>query len=35
MKYVPEQEIQQQFDTIMQEMNAEIRALSEGGEYNA
>ena len=35
MKYVPEKEIQQQFDTIMQEMNAEIRALSEGGEYNA
>ena len=35
MKYTPEPEIRPQYDAIMQEMNAQIRALCEGGMQNA
>ena len=32
LKYVPEEEVQAQYDTIMKDMNDQIRALTEGGE---
>ena len=35
LKYVPEDEVQVQFDAIMQELNDQIRALTEGGEQHA
>mgnify|MGYP000899852149 FL=1 len=35
LKYVPEEEVQAQFDAIMQELNDQIRALTEGGEQHA
>ena len=35
LKYVPEQEVQTQFDAIMIELNDQIRALTEGGEQHA
>ena len=35
LKYVPEQEVQAQFDAIMVELNDQIRALTEGGEQHA
>jgi len=35
LKYVPEEEVQTQFDAIMQELNDQIRVLTEGGEHHA
>ena len=35
LKYVPENEVQAQFDAIMVELNDQIRALTEGGEQHA
>ncbi|PKM40635.1 MAG: V-type ATP synthase subunit A [Firmicutes bacterium HGW-Firmicutes-9] len=35
LKYVPEDEVQAQFDAIMQELNDQIRVLTEGGEHHA
>ena len=35
MKYVPEDEVQAQFDAVMKELDSEIRALTEGGEAHA
>jgi V/A-type H+-transporting ATPase subunit A len=35
LKYVPEEEVQAQFDAIMQDLNDQIRALTEGGEQHA
>ena len=35
LKYVPEQEVQAQFDAIMVELSDQIRALTEGGEQHA
>ena len=35
LKYVPEQDVQTQFDAIMVELNDQIRALTEGGEQHA
>ena len=35
LKYVPEDEVQAQYDTIIKELNEQIRDLTEGGEPNA
>jgi V/A-type H+-transporting ATPase subunit A len=35
LKYVPEGEVQAQFDAIQQDLNDQIRALTEGGEQHA
>jgi V/A-type H+-transporting ATPase subunit A len=35
LKYVPEDQVQAQFDAIMQDLNDQIRALTEGGEQHA
>jgi len=35
LKYVPEDEVQVQFDAIMQDLNDQIRVLTEGGEHHA
>ena len=35
LKYVPEGEVQAQFDAIQQDMNDQVRALTEGGEQHA
>ena len=35
LKYVPEQDVQAQFDAIMVELSDQIRALTEGGEQHA
>jgi V/A-type H+-transporting ATPase subunit A len=35
LKYVPEEEVQAQYDTLMQDLNDQIRALTEGGEQHA
>ncbi len=35
LKYVPEDEVQAQFDALMQDLNDQIRALTEGGEQHA
>jgi hypothetical protein len=32
---VPEEDVQAQFDTILRELNDQIRALTEGGEQHA
>jgi len=35
LKYVPEDQVQAQFDAIMQDLNDQVRALTEGGEQHA
>ena len=35
LKYVPEDEVQAQYDALMTDMNDQIRALTEGGEQHA
>ena len=35
LKYVPEEDVQAQYDVIMKELNDQIRALTEGGEQDA
>ncbi|HWQ98426.1 MAG TPA: V-type ATP synthase subunit A [Clostridia bacterium] len=35
LKYVPEDQVQAQFDAIMQDLNDQIRVLTEGGEHHA
>ena len=35
LKYVPEDEVQAQYDTLMKDMSDQIRALTEGGEQHA
>jgi V/A-type H+-transporting ATPase subunit A len=35
LKYVPEDDVQAQYDVIMKELNDQIRALTEGGEQDA
>jgi V/A-type H+-transporting ATPase subunit A len=35
LKYVPEEDVQAQYDAIMQDLNDQIRALTEGGEQHA
>ena len=35
LKYVPEDEVQAQYDLILSELDHQIRALTEGGEHHA
>ena len=35
LKYVPEDDVQAQFDAILRELNDQIRTLTEGGEQHA
>ena len=35
LKYVPEEDVQAQYDLILSELDRQIRALTEGGEQHA